>query len=57
MAIPNRGPQLLGVNIAFLAAAVIANALRCYVRVRMVKAFGMDDWFMVGSTVSSASLA
>jgi hypothetical protein len=56
MAIPDRGPELLGVNIAFLATAVVANALRCYVRLRMVKAFGLDDWLMVGSTVRLPSL-
>lgn len=53
MAIDNRGPELIGVNIAFLATAVIANALRCIVRVKMVKAFGVDDWLMVASTVSN----
>lgn len=52
MAIPNRAPELIGVNIAFLATAIIANALRCIVRVKMVKAFGIDDWLMVASTVS-----
>ena len=52
MAIPNRGPELVGVNIAFLATAIIANLLRCIVRVKMVKAFGVDDWLMVGATVS-----
>jgi len=52
MAIDNRGPELIGVNIAFLATAVIANALRCIVRVKMVKAFGVDDCLMVASTVS-----
>ncbi|KAJ4326421.1 hypothetical protein N0V94_000096 [Neodidymelliopsis sp. IMI 364377] len=51
MAIPNRGPELLGVNIAFVATAIIANALRCIVRVKMVKAFGVDDWLMVASTI------
>ncbi|KAJ4356956.1 hypothetical protein N0V95_002899 [Ascochyta clinopodiicola] len=51
MAIPNRGPELVGVNVAFVATAVIANALRCIVRVKMVKAFGVDDWLMVASTI------
>ncbi|KAF3004342.1 hypothetical protein E8E13_009559 [Curvularia kusanoi] len=51
MAIPNRGPELIGVNIAFMATAIIANALRCIVRVKMVKAFGVDDWLMVASTL------
>jgi hypothetical protein len=52
MAIPNRGPELLAVNIAFITTAVLACALRIYVRVRMVKAFGRDDWLMVLATVS-----
>lgn len=52
MAIDNRGPELIGVNIAFLVTAIIANALRCIVRVKMVKAFGVDDCLMVASTVS-----
>lgn len=56
MAIPNRGPELIGVNVAFMATAVIANLLRCIVRVKMVKAFGIDDWLMVGSTVSDTEL-
>ena len=50
--IPNRGPELLGVNIAFLCTAVIAYALRVYVRMRMVKAFGRDDYLMGVATVS-----
>ncbi|KAH7119835.1 hypothetical protein B0J11DRAFT_71239 [Dendryphion nanum] len=50
--IPNRAPELLGVNISFLATALVANALRCYVRIRMVKAFGLDDWLMALATLS-----
>ncbi|EAT91617.2 hypothetical protein SNOG_00122 [Parastagonospora nodorum SN15] len=46
MSIPNRGPELLGVNIAFVATAVLAYMLRVFVRVKMVKAFGFDDWLM-----------
>jgi hypothetical protein len=44
--IPNRGPELLRANIGFLIAAFIAYTLRCYVRVKMVKAFKKDDWLM-----------
>ena len=47
----NRGPQLLGVNLLFLILAVIATTLRCYVRLVMVRAFGLDDWLMVAATV------
>ncbi|KAF1841545.1 uncharacterized protein K460DRAFT_419592 [Cucurbitaria berberidis CBS 394.84] len=51
MAIENRGPELLGVNIAFVITAVFACALRCWVRIHMVKAFGRDDWLMVFATI------
>ncbi|KAF5005915.1 hypothetical protein FDECE_7673 [Fusarium decemcellulare] len=49
--IPNRGPELMGVNITFLVTALISMALRCYVRTIMVKAFGIDDWLMLVGTV------
>ncbi|KAM5355004.1 hypothetical protein ACJ41O_001650 [Fusarium nematophilum] len=49
--IPNRGPQLLAVNIFFLVTALISMIMRCYVRSVMVKAFGIDDWLMVAGTV------
>ncbi|KAH0427247.1 integral membrane protein [Colletotrichum camelliae] len=45
--IENRGPELLGVNVFFVTTAIIATALRCYVRIGLVKAFGRDDWLMV----------
>ncbi|KAH7073196.1 hypothetical protein FB567DRAFT_195124 [Paraphoma chrysanthemicola] len=46
MAIPNRGPELVGVNITFVATAFVAYTLRCFVRLKMVKAFGRDDCLM-----------
>lgn len=49
--IPTRGPELLAVDILFMILAIVANALRCYVRIRMVKAFGLDDWLMSLATV------
>lgn len=52
--IPNRGPELYTVDISFLVAAVIAYGLRCYVRTRMIKSFGRDDYLMAAATVSSA---
>ncbi|KAF9873031.1 integral membrane protein [Colletotrichum karsti] len=45
--IENRGPELLGVNVFFVTTAIIATALRCYVRAGLVKAFGRDDWLML----------
>lgn len=53
--IPNRGPELLGVDIAFMCSALMANVLRCYVRLKMVKAFGFDDWLMAIATVGTPS--
>lgn len=50
--VPTRGPELLAVDIAFLCTAIIAYSLRCYVRIRMVKAFGKDDYLMGAATVS-----
>ncbi len=52
MAIPNRGPQLLGANIAFVVTAFLTLGLRCFVRLRMVKAFGRDDALMLFASVS-----
>ena len=51
--VPNRGPQLLGVNIFFLIIALTACLLRMYTRLFMVKAFGVDDGLMLLSTVRS----
>ncbi|KAH6645813.1 hypothetical protein BKA67DRAFT_86689 [Truncatella angustata] len=45
--IENRGPQLLSVDIVFMTLAIITTLLRCYVRLFMVKSWGIDDWFMV----------
>lgn len=52
--VENRGPELLGVNIFFITAAIIATALRCYVRAGIVKAFGRDDALMVLALVRSS---
>lgn len=50
--IPNRGPELQAVCIALLVLAVVATALRCYTRVFILRAFGLDDGVMVFATVS-----
>ena len=49
--IPNRGPELRAVCIALLTLAVTATVLRCYTRVVILKAFGLDDAIMVFATV------
>lgn len=49
--IPNRGPELQAVCIALLVLAVTATALRCYTRIFILRAFGLDDGVMVFATV------
>jgi hypothetical protein len=45
--VADRGPQVNGVAIFFLALSTVAILLRCYCRALVVKAFGVDDWFAV----------
>ncbi|PTD01952.1 hypothetical protein FCULG_00010398, partial [Fusarium culmorum] len=52
MGIPNRGPELQAVCYTLLVSSVIAVALRIYVRTRMVKNFGLDDWTMCAALVT-----
>lgn len=52
----NLGPLLLGMNITGAILAGITCLLRCYVRLFMLKAFGLDDWLMVISTVRTTKL-
>lgn len=47
----NRGPQLLGVNIAFSIITCSIVLLRCYTRAVIVRAFGADDLIMILATV------
>lgn len=50
-AIENRGPVLAAVAIFFVTMATVSFTLRAYVRARMVRAFGVDDWFMLLATI------
>ncbi|KAH6612945.1 hypothetical protein B0J18DRAFT_71249 [Chaetomium sp. MPI-SDFR-AT-0129] len=43
--------SLTAVNITALVLAVTITALRCYVRIRLLKAFGPDDWLMVAAVI------
>lgn len=51
MAIENRGPVLAAVAIFFVTMATTSFVLRAYVRACMVRAFGVDDWFMLLATI------
>jgi hypothetical protein len=48
-----RAVPLASVNIAALVLALTATALRCFVRIRLLRAFGTDDWLMVAAAVRS----
>lgn len=52
MTIENRGPQLQAVAISLLVLSVISFAQRAFVRSYMVKAFGIDDWLMLGAMIA-----
>ncbi|KAI0180439.1 hypothetical protein GGR52DRAFT_243924 [Hypoxylon sp. FL1284] len=47
MALDDRGPQLAAVALCFLGLATLTVALRCYVRVFILKAFQVEDWLAV----------
>ncbi|KAI0537065.1 hypothetical protein GGR58DRAFT_360890 [Xylaria digitata] len=50
--VPNRGPELFAVCVTLLIASVVAFSLRIYTRLVLVKAWGLDDWFMSFATIS-----
>ncbi|POS75381.1 hypothetical protein DHEL01_v206217 [Diaporthe helianthi] len=52
MAIENRGPALSVVAIFLVTMATISFVMRAYVRAFMVRAFGVDDWFMLFATIT-----
>jgi hypothetical protein len=52
--IENRGPQLIGVIILFLALSWIAVPLRMWVRIKIIKSFALDDWLTLVTLVSIA---
>ena len=43
--------EILAKTVPFYAVAIAVVALRCWVRVRIVKSFGHDDWVMIGAAV------
>ena len=49
----DRAQQLLAVTITFLVLAWVSVSLRCFVRLKIVKAFGLDDYLIVVSLVSN----
>lgn len=51
----NKGPTLTAVTIAFLSFAVITYGVRVYVRCRLVRSFGIDDFILSGAAVRKAA--
>jgi len=43
----SRGPELQAVIISFLILSWVTVLARCWVRIKMIKAFALDDWFTV----------
>ena len=48
----DRAQQLLAVTITLLVTAWVTVSLRCFVRLKLVKAFGIDDYLIVVSLAS-----
>lgn len=44
---------LLGVSILFITLGIILVALRCYVRIFLLRAFGYDDGLVIIALVGS----
>ncbi|KAI0165998.1 hypothetical protein GGR57DRAFT_1525 [Xylariaceae sp. FL1272] len=51
IAVPNRGRELLVIDLVLLFITATIVITRCFVRVFMVKRFGADDWTMLFATV------
>lgn len=50
-AIMNLQSSLLGLTIFFVMANTLFVALRCYVRARLVRKFGLDDWLLIVAAI------
>jgi len=46
-------PQIMAIASSFFAIALFVVMLRCYVRITMLKVFGIDDWIMVFAMVGN----
>lgn len=46
-----RSEAIVAATSVFLALSLVTVCLRCFVRARVVRAFGLDDWTMVAAMV------
>ena len=47
----SRGPGLEGALVVLTTASLVAVCLRMYVRMRIVRAVGIDDWTIIAGMV------
>jgi hypothetical protein len=52
----DRHHEVLAVASFFLVLTWITVSMRCYVRATMANTWGIDDWYMIASLVSSLIL-
>ncbi|KAL7905575.1 hypothetical protein GGI35DRAFT_128109 [Trichoderma velutinum] len=50
---PNNGPTIVTIALSMTSLALIALCLRIYVRTRIAKAVGLDDWLIIASWIGA----
>lgn len=55
--VSGEGPKLLATFSTFIGLTTVAIALRAYVRMRLIKKFGIEDWLSVGGWLAYVLLA
>ncbi|KAF7529202.1 hypothetical protein G7054_g9906 [Neopestalotiopsis clavispora] len=48
----DRGPEIFYVTLALLIVSTITVAMRCYVRIRILKSFRIEDWMSLATMLS-----
>ncbi len=51
----SKAGTIIGVSVAFAATSLVILLLRLFVRVRILKAAGLDDWTMLAAQVGCFS--
>jgi hypothetical protein len=52
----DNSPEILAITGTFFAAAALMVLLRCYVRISMLRVFGIDDYVLLVSMVCNICL-
>ncbi|KAK6208181.1 hypothetical protein LQW54_007089 [Pestalotiopsis sp. IQ-011] len=48
----DRGPEMFDVTLTLLVVSTITVAMRCYVRIRILKSFRIEDWMALATMLS-----